>query len=66
MPAHRLRVKPWRSAILASVAALLTAAAVAMQSLAGRNGTLCHSIISNVHEQFVEQIKNSSRFFDRK
>jgi bacterial microcompartment shell protein len=42
------------------------AAAIAVQSLAGRSGTLCHSIISNVHDQFVERIKDSSRFFGRK
>ncbi len=39
------------------------AAAMAIQSLAGRNGTLCHSIISNVHEQFAERMRESSRFF---
>jgi microcompartment protein CcmL/EutN len=42
------------------------AAEIAAQSLAGRNVTLCHSIISNVHEQFAEQIGQSSRFFGRK
>jgi microcompartment protein CcmL/EutN len=42
------------------------AADIATQSLAGRNVTLCHSIISNVHEQFVERLGESSRFFGRK
>ena len=40
------------------------AAEIATQSLAGRNVTLCHSIISNVHEQFAERdFGESSRFF---
>jgi microcompartment protein CcmL/EutN len=39
------------------------AAEIAMQSLAGRSGTLCHSIISNVHDQFAERLEESSRFF---
>src|SRR5262245_49622715 len=39
---------------------------IAMRSLAGRNGTLCHSIISNVHDQFAERLEESSRFFGRK
>jgi microcompartment protein CcmL/EutN len=42
------------------------AAEIAMRSLAGRNGTLCHSIISNVHDQFAERLEESSRFFGRK
>jgi microcompartment protein CcmL/EutN len=42
------------------------AAEIASQSLAGRNGTLCHSVISNVHEQFAERLGESSRFFGRK
>ena len=42
------------------------AADIATQSLAGRNVTLCHSIISNVHEQFAERLGESSRFFGRK
>jgi microcompartment protein CcmL/EutN len=42
------------------------AAEIAKQSLAGRNVTLCHSIISNVHEQFAERLEESSRFFGRK
>jgi microcompartment protein CcmL/EutN len=42
------------------------AADIATRSLAGRNVTLCHSIISNVHEQFAERLEESSRFFGRK
>ena len=42
------------------------AADIARQTLAGRNVTLCHSIISNVHEQFAERLEASSRFFGRK
>jgi len=42
------------------------AADVATKSLARRNVTLCHSIISNVHEQFAERLGESSRFFGRK
>lgn len=42
------------------------AADIATQSLAGRNVTLYHSIISNVHEQFAERLGESSRFFGRK
>jgi microcompartment protein CcmL/EutN len=42
------------------------AADIAARSLAGRNVTLCHSIISNVHEQFAERLVESSRFFGRK
>ena len=42
------------------------AAEIATQSLAGRSVTLCHSIISNVHEQFAERLGESSRFFGRK
>jgi microcompartment protein CcmL/EutN len=42
------------------------AAEIAGRALAGRNGTLCHSIISNVHEQFAERLEESSRFFKHK
>jgi microcompartment protein CcmL/EutN len=42
------------------------AADIATKSLAGRNVTLCHSIISNVHDQFAERLEESSRFFGRK
>jgi microcompartment protein CcmL/EutN len=42
------------------------AADAATRSLAGRTGTLCHSIISNAHEQFVKRLGESSRFFGRK
>jgi microcompartment protein CcmL/EutN len=42
------------------------AADIATRSLAGRNVTLCHSIISNVHSQFAERMEESSRFFGRK
>jgi microcompartment protein CcmL/EutN len=42
------------------------AADIATRSLAGRNVTLCHSIISNVHQQFAERLEDSSRFFGRK
>jgi microcompartment protein CcmL/EutN len=42
------------------------AADIAAKSLAGRNVTLCHSIISNVHEQFAERLEESSRFFGRR
>jgi microcompartment protein CcmL/EutN len=39
------------------------AADIAGKSLAGRNVTLCHSIVSNVHEQFASRMAESSRFF---
>jgi microcompartment protein CcmL/EutN len=39
------------------------AAEIATLSLAGRNGTLCHSIVSNVHEQFADHLAKTSRFF---
>jgi microcompartment protein CcmL/EutN len=39
------------------------AADIAGKSLAGRNVTLCHSIVSNVHEQFATRLGESSRFF---
>ena len=39
---------------------------IATQSLAGRNVTLCHSIVSNVHEQFASRLGESSRFFGGK
>lgn len=39
------------------------AAEIAQQVLAGRNVTLCHSIVSNVHEQFASHVTNTTRFF---
>ena len=42
------------------------AAELATRALAGRNVTLCHSIISNVHGQIAERLSESSRFFGRK
>ncbi len=42
------------------------AADVATRSLQGRNVTLCHSIISNVHDQIAERLGESSRFFGGK
>ncbi len=42
------------------------AAEIATRSLAGRNVTLCHSIISNVHKEFASLLGESSRFFGRK
>jgi bacterial microcompartment shell protein len=42
------------------------AAEIATRSLAGRNVTLCHSIVSNVHEQFATRLGESTRFFDSK
>jgi microcompartment protein CcmL/EutN len=42
------------------------AAEIAGHSLAGRNVTLCHSIVSNVHEQFASRLGRSSRFFGGK
>ena len=42
------------------------AAEIATRSLAGRNVTLCHSIVSNVDEQFAERLAKSSRFYGRK
>lgn len=39
------------------------AAEVAIQSLAGRNVTLCHSVVSNVHTQFVDHLNKTTRFF---
>jgi microcompartment protein CcmL/EutN len=42
------------------------AAEIASRSLAGRDVTLCHSIISNVHEQFASRLGQSSRFFGNK
>jgi microcompartment protein CcmL/EutN len=41
------------------------AAEVAAQSLAGRNVTLCHSIVSNVHDQFANHLEKTSRFFGK-
>jgi microcompartment protein CcmL/EutN len=42
------------------------AAEVAGRALAGREVTLCHSIVSNVHEQIASHLGESSRFFGRK
>jgi microcompartment protein CcmL/EutN len=42
------------------------AADVAINALAGRNVTLCHSIVSNAHEQFTSRLGESSRFFLQK
>ena len=42
------------------------AAEIAERVLAGRNVTLCHSIVSNVHEQIASRLGESSRFFGRK
>ena len=42
------------------------AAEIAGRCLAGRNVTLCHSIVSNVHEQVVSHLGESTRFFGRK
>lgn len=42
------------------------AAEIAARSLAGRNVTLCHSIVSNVHEQFAARLGESTRFFGGK
>ena len=42
------------------------AAEIAGRSLAGRNVTLCHSIVSNVHEQVASHLGESTRFFRRK
>jgi len=42
------------------------AAEIAERCLAGRNVTLCHSIVSNVHEQIASRLGESSRFFGRK
>jgi microcompartment protein CcmL/EutN len=42
------------------------AAEIAARSLAGRNVTLCHSIVSNVHEQFAARVEESTRFFTGK
>ena len=39
------------------------AAEIAQQVLAGRDGTLCHSIVSNIDEQFAARLDKSSRFF---
>jgi microcompartment protein CcmL/EutN len=39
------------------------AADIASHSLAGRNVTLCHSIVSNVHEQFASRLGESTWFF---
>jgi microcompartment protein CcmL/EutN len=42
------------------------AAEIASRSLAGRNGTLCHSIVSNIDEQFAGRLGESTRFFGGK
>jgi bacterial microcompartment shell protein len=42
------------------------AAEIAIRCLAGREVTLCHSIVSNVHEQFASRLGQSTRFFERK
>jgi microcompartment protein CcmL/EutN len=42
------------------------AAEIAGRSLAGRNVTLCHSIVSNVHEQIADRLGESTRFFGGK
>ena len=39
------------------------AAEIALRVLAGRDVTLCHSIVSNIHEQFASRLTESSRFF---
>jgi microcompartment protein CcmL/EutN len=41
------------------------AAEIAQQSLAGRNVTLCHSIVSNVHNQFADHLSKTTRFFGK-
>ena len=42
------------------------AAEIAGGVLNGRNVTLCHSIVSNVHEQFAGHVSNTTRFFHGK
>ena len=42
------------------------AAEIASSVLNGRNVTLCHSIVSNVHEQFAGHVSNTTRFFHGK
>lgn len=42
------------------------AAEIAGNALDGRNVTLCHSIVSNVHEQFAGHVSNTTRFFHGK
>jgi microcompartment protein CcmL/EutN len=42
------------------------AADIAGRVLSGRNVTLCHSIVSNVHEQFAGHVGNTTRFFHGK
>jgi microcompartment protein CcmL/EutN len=42
------------------------AAEIAGSALSGRNVTLCHSIVSNVHEQFAAHVTNTTRFFHGK
>jgi microcompartment protein CcmL/EutN len=40
------------------------AAEIANHVLGGRNVTLCHSIVSNVHEQFANHVTKTTRFFE--
>jgi microcompartment protein CcmL/EutN len=42
------------------------AAEIASGVLSGRNVTLCHSIVSSVHEQFAGHVTNTTRFFHGK
>jgi microcompartment protein CcmL/EutN len=42
------------------------AAEIATRALAGRNVTLCHSIVSNVDKQFASRLEKSSRFYGGK
>jgi microcompartment protein CcmL/EutN len=42
------------------------AAEIADRALSGRNVTLCHSIVSNVHQQFATHVANTTRFFHGK
>ena len=39
------------------------AAEIAQRALAGREVTLCHSIVSNIDEQFAARLNNSTRFY---
>jgi microcompartment protein CcmL/EutN len=39
------------------------AAEIAQRALAGREVTLCHSIVSNIDEQFAARLDNSTRFY---
>jgi microcompartment protein CcmL/EutN len=40
------------------------AAEIANRALSGRNVTLCHSIVSNVHHQFADHVTKTTRFFN--